>query len=665
MVPAKGVERWLTQRLSHRLGAGPRGGDGVCAGVGSSARARWSRCSPARDRDDPWDPDRLVWPLLDVDRREPRRAVVRHPRRPPRPRPRRRRGRAAPRPPLLRRPPARRPLRVVRRAAAGAGRPTGATGRDTDGAGGPLDADLRWQAELWRRLVAAVDAPPPDVRHARDRRRGSAPAAPSSRCRRRLSLFGHTRLPVTEVELLRGARRGARGPPLAAAAVARRCGTTLARDRRGGSGARGRDDHSAELVGHPLLASLGRDTRELQRALRRPSVARRPTTEPPTRATSPTPCSAGSSTTSAPTHAPTPRTGRPAAPRPTTGRVQVHACHGAARQVEVLREVLVGLLAGRPDARAARHPRDVPRHRDLRAADLRRLRARRRRSMTARRPPGPPAAGPARRPRPDQHQPAARRRRRPWSSSPAAGRPPARCSTWPAPTPVRAPVRVHRRRPRPVDRLGRRRPGSAGGSTPSTARDVRDGRLRPEHLAVRPRPDPARRRRWPSDDHRHVGRGLPLDDVGERRHRPGRPARRAASTGSRAVVDRAGRRRPVERVARRAAATASRALDRRRRRPTPGSWPSSSASSRRVARASAATTAGVPLRLADVRALLESAARRPADPRQLPHRHPHRLHDGADALGAAPRRLPGRPRRRGVPARPRRSTATTCSPATR
>ena len=33
VVPAKGVERWLTQTLSHRLGTGPRGGDGVCAGV--------------------------------------------------------------------------------------------------------------------------------------------------------------------------------------------------------------------------------------------------------------------------------------------------------------------------------------------------------------------------------------------------------------------------------------------------------------------------------------------------------------------------------------------------------------------------------------------------------------------------------------------------------
>lgn len=32
-VPAKGVERWLTQRLSHVLGAGDSGHDGVAANI--------------------------------------------------------------------------------------------------------------------------------------------------------------------------------------------------------------------------------------------------------------------------------------------------------------------------------------------------------------------------------------------------------------------------------------------------------------------------------------------------------------------------------------------------------------------------------------------------------------------------------------------------------
>ncbi len=48
VVPAKGIERWLTQRLSHRLGVGERGGDGVCAAVDfvrpSSLIALSTRC---------------------------------------------------------------------------------------------------------------------------------------------------------------------------------------------------------------------------------------------------------------------------------------------------------------------------------------------------------------------------------------------------------------------------------------------------------------------------------------------------------------------------------------------------------------------------------------------------------------------------------------------
>ncbi|EUA13356.1 exodeoxyribonuclease V, gamma subunit [Mycobacterium xenopi 4042] len=39
LVPARGVERWLSQRLSHVLGRG-RGADGVCAGVAFRSRAR-------------------------------------------------------------------------------------------------------------------------------------------------------------------------------------------------------------------------------------------------------------------------------------------------------------------------------------------------------------------------------------------------------------------------------------------------------------------------------------------------------------------------------------------------------------------------------------------------------------------------------------------------
>jgi exodeoxyribonuclease V gamma subunit len=200
VVPARGVERWLTQRLSHRLGVGARGGDGVCAGVRFLSPHSLVSLLLGKERDDAWEPDRMVWPLLDVIDEalgEPWCATLsahlgfgvdgeegelRRSRR----------------------------YSVARRIAGlfssyAVQRPRLITdwgdGQDTDGAGNKLDDDLLWQAELWRRLSRRVGEPTPDVRHAetldRLRRGGDGLDLPP-----RLSLFGHTRLPVTEVELL-------------------------------------------------------------------------------------------------------------------------------------------------------------------------------------------------------------------------------------------------------------------------------------------------------------------------------------------------------------------------------------------------------------------------------------------------------------------------------
>ena len=72
-VPTRGVERWLTQRLSHRLGVTPGAGgsDGVCANVEFPFPGRLvgdaiaAACGTGRD-DDPWRPERAVWPLLEL-----------------------------------------------------------------------------------------------------------------------------------------------------------------------------------------------------------------------------------------------------------------------------------------------------------------------------------------------------------------------------------------------------------------------------------------------------------------------------------------------------------------------------------------------------------------------------------------------------------------------
>ena len=73
-VPTRGVERWLSQRLSHRLGASNGAGDGVCANidfpfpgglVAAAMTAVFGPGLPQYDKD-PWAPQRSVWPLLQL-----------------------------------------------------------------------------------------------------------------------------------------------------------------------------------------------------------------------------------------------------------------------------------------------------------------------------------------------------------------------------------------------------------------------------------------------------------------------------------------------------------------------------------------------------------------------------------------------------------------------
>ena len=65
LVSARGMERWLSQRLSHVLGAG-LGGDGVCAGVTFRHPSSLLAALTGTGDEDPWAPDALVWPLLEV-----------------------------------------------------------------------------------------------------------------------------------------------------------------------------------------------------------------------------------------------------------------------------------------------------------------------------------------------------------------------------------------------------------------------------------------------------------------------------------------------------------------------------------------------------------------------------------------------------------------------
>ncbi|WP_435201094.1 exodeoxyribonuclease V subunit gamma [Janibacter sp. GS2] len=360
VVPEQGIERWLAQRLSHRLGTGKGSEDGVCAGVRFLRPRSLVTMLTGHDEDDPWLPQHLTWPLLEVIDGaigEPWcRALSRH------------LGDGDPDDEVR----AGRRYSVALRLARlfhryGQSRPGMLTdwreGRDGCGVVGmDLDPDLAWQAELWRRLVARLHAPPPDVRHARtlaglrDLAGAGDDASDDLDLPARLSLFGHTRLAVTEVELLE------------ALALSREVHLWLPQpspvlwERLAPSSAEGivarAEDHTSELVHHPLLASLGRDSRELIRVLGNASAdegTRLRDSSPALVTPEPASVLGWLQEDLRDDHLPTP-TERTARVVPEDDRsIQVHACHGPSRQVEVLREVLVGLLEDDPTL----EPRDV------------------------------------------------------------------------------------------------------------------------------------------------------------------------------------------------------------------------------------------------------------------------------------------------------------------
>ncbi len=352
-VPARGVERWLAQRLSPRLGrrAEPDGSDerddGVCANVRfPSPTALIAEVVGVEDHD-PWAPDALVWPLLeaidacadedwcrtlgahlgvgggegdgDQHRRGRRFAVARR-------------------------------LAGLFDAYAGH-RPAmlsaWAAGDDTDGFGDDLPPDLAWQARLWRLVRERIGGPDPVQRLAdaldRLRQDPAGVALPE-----RLSLFGATRLATSQLRVLSTLAED-RDVHLWLPHPSPALWDRVAQSVPDGP-VRRRLDPTSTAPQHPLLSSLGRDSRELQLTL-----------------------SSGRGTYADTHHSldhhPSTLLGllqrdlredrRPeraaATLDPDDRTISVHACHGPARQVDVLREVLVGLLASDPTL----EPRDV------------------------------------------------------------------------------------------------------------------------------------------------------------------------------------------------------------------------------------------------------------------------------------------------------------------
>jgi exodeoxyribonuclease V gamma subunit len=322
VVPAKGVERWLSQRLSHILGRG-NGSDGVCAGVSfRNPHSLIAEITGTVD-DDPWSPDAMVWPLLEVidgsldepwcrmlaahlghfeqgaeekELRQGRRYAV-----------------------------ARRLAGLF--ASYARQRPQLLLDWEND-ISGDIASDLHWQPSLWRALLIRIDADPPHVRHAKTI--ATLQESPTD-LPQRMSLFGHTRLAVTDIELL-DALATHHDLHLWLPHPSDDLWQSFA-DLQ--SPIPRRNDTSHRNVGHPLLATLGRDLRELRRAL--PKSA---TDEYVGGATKPNTLLGWLQSDIAANTIK--RDGRVHTPEDRS--VQVHSCHGPARQIDVLREVLLGLL---------------------------------------------------------------------------------------------------------------------------------------------------------------------------------------------------------------------------------------------------------------------------------------------------------------------------------
>ncbi|MGH8992037.1 MAG: exodeoxyribonuclease V subunit gamma, partial [Acidimicrobiia bacterium] len=392
-VPTRGVERWLTQRLSTRLGTSPGRGDGVCANIDFPFPGRLVGTAVAVatgiDRDtDPWLAERSVWPLLDVvdhSLAEPWLGVLAH-----------HLGGAGPEPDPLRRG---RRFGAVRHIADlydryAVHRPemlrAWAAGDDANGAGGTLPDEAAWQAELWRRLRTRIghDSPAERLDGACTRLRTEPTLVDLPR---RVSLFGLTRLPASYLDVLRALAAG-REVHLFLLHPSPVLWDRIAAVMAGHPPVRGRSaDPTAGEALHPLLASWGGDAREMQLVVgagdgvvdRHHPLAdsRRERSTPsegvdrahlPGAGAPPAERLAGARAAGPgapatllrrlqadiradrpPPGIPLPGAGETRGPLdPDDRSLQVHACHGRSRQVEVVRDAVLHLLAEDPTLEA-------------------------------------------------------------------------------------------------------------------------------------------------------------------------------------------------------------------------------------------------------------------------------------------------------------------------
>jgi exodeoxyribonuclease V gamma subunit len=338
-VPSMGMRRWLALELARSLGSStPGSGDGIAANIefGFPGTLRQAVLDAGRDEEipDPWQVEQLVWAVLDVlhagqrdDRLGPLRTL---------PAGATWYGRARRLADLFDRYAVRRPGLVQE----------WCDGNDVDAIGRRLDLNDSWQPHLWRLVRERVGQPSP-VERLPGLLDGVRTGTLALDLPARLAVFGVTTLP-----------NGAPFMELVQAIAAQRdvhlflldpSPTTASRVRAATLAAPAfsplrADDHSDDGVHHPLLRSWGRPYRERAMLL---AEAESRGVPPPQLVEAagladvrPSLLSRIQSDLRADV--------APAGEfelHPHDRSVQFHSCHGQARQVEVLRDAILHLLA--------------------------------------------------------------------------------------------------------------------------------------------------------------------------------------------------------------------------------------------------------------------------------------------------------------------------------
>ncbi len=349
-VPTMAMRRWLALELARSLGSsGPGAADGVAAnirlGFPGTLRQVVLEAGSAGEFD-PWQIEYLVWAVLDVLRSHgaderlgpltelPQGATWF--------------SRARRLADMFDRYSIRRPELVLHWAA----------GRDVDGTGRPLADHDRWQPHLWRLVRDRIAAPSPPERLPgllEDVRSGAL----SLELPARLCIFGVTTIPsgAPFLELLEAvaARHELHmllldpspdtSAPVRQAALERPAPPTRLR-------ADDPSDAEVRTVHHPLLRSWGRPYRERTVLL---AAAESRGIPAATQVGGPADSDRGTAGTLLARLQQDLRAGRAPAGDfvlgPDDRSIQVHSCHGQARQVQVLRDAILHLLAQDPSLR--------------------------------------------------------------------------------------------------------------------------------------------------------------------------------------------------------------------------------------------------------------------------------------------------------------------------